>query len=102
MLQQQQHPGAKNPVTVCRQVIDFALKPNRLLVLEAGDSLNLIAERYGTTHRADVAGGEFGSGSAGADHHGRRRHAQATGDPLRHDGGLVVALQTGLRPLAPQ
>jgi hypothetical protein len=31
------------------EAISFALKPNRVLVLEAGDSLNLIAERYGTT-----------------------------------------------------
>ncbi|MCX5932070.1 MAG: LysM domain-containing protein [Cyanobacteria bacterium] len=29
--------------------LSFALKPNRVLVLETGDSLNLIAERYGTT-----------------------------------------------------
>ena len=31
------------------EAISFALKPNRVLVLESGDSLNLIAERYGTT-----------------------------------------------------
>jgi len=31
------------------EAISFALKPNRVLVLETGDSLNLIAERYGTT-----------------------------------------------------
>jgi LysM repeat protein len=31
------------------EAISFALKPNRVLVLEEGDSLNLIAERYGTT-----------------------------------------------------
>jgi len=31
------------------EAISFALKPNRVLVIETGDSLNLIAERYGTT-----------------------------------------------------
>ena len=31
------------------EAISFALKPNRVLVLEAGDSLKLLAERYGTT-----------------------------------------------------
>ena len=31
MLQQQQHPGAKNPVTVCRQVIDCSIQQTKLI-----------------------------------------------------------------------
>jgi len=31
MLQQQAHPGAKNPVTVCRQVIDCSIQQTKLI-----------------------------------------------------------------------